>query len=301
MLILLCSCFSVETLDTALQDTSSSQEEQDSFVESEESIEDTGEWPESPWVTIAAGNWHTCAVSQQKETVCWGRDLEGQSTPPTGIPFRSLTGGWFFTCGLAFDSRVHCWGDISFDILSGRYSHIAAGKDFLCGISRVDHSIECTNLDVVIPSGSFVQVDAGFAHVCAITDTQEVLCFGDNGEGQCDVPAGIFDKVQAGFYHSCAKNGDGISCWGGAQDGATSIPLVQENGIWTGNFHNCTRNDNQQAVCWGGDSLNLSGGIVGAKFTDLALGGFHSCGITTEDTIFCSGENTQGQTDFPND
>ena len=259
---------------------------------------DTGDWPEHLWVVIGSGTWHTCAVDQEKQTHCWGRGLEGQTAPPSGIPFRELTGGRAFTCGLAFDSSVYCWGEYSFPVPEEKMASISAGKDFLCGILH-SGSLGCFGFSGEIPVGSFVQLDAGENHVCALSTTQTVSCFGQNLYGESEPPTDTFDLVRAGLYHSCARNEEGIQCWGSPQDNATSIPLVHGNGLWTGNYHNCVLNDNQQAVCWGGDSLGLNGGIMGAKFRDLALGGFHTCGITNEDTIVCVGENSQGQTNAP--
>ncbi|MAA80527.1 MAG: hypothetical protein CL916_14830 [Deltaproteobacteria bacterium] len=272
----------------------------DSSIASEPSSIDTGEWPSDPWVVIGGGVWHTCAVDQNKQTHCWGRNLEGQSEPPQDVPFREVTGGRLFSCGLSFDSFVHCWGDYSFTVPQERFLSISAGKDFLCGIVE-DQSILCAGFSHDPPVGTFTQIDAGNGHVCAVNTVRKVECFGDNASGQCSSPDDSFDIVQAGFFHSCAQNSDGVQCWGSAQDGATNVPIAQGVGLWTGNYHNCILNSNQQAVCWGGESFDLDGGIVGARFRALHLGGFHTCGLTLEDGIFCDGENTQGQTEVPVD
>jgi alpha-tubulin suppressor-like RCC1 family protein len=297
-----CTTAAVEDSQAEQWDTSNSEDTQisePSMNEPEAQI-DTGDWPEGSWVVIGGGVWHTCAVDQDQKTHCWGRNMEGQGTPPEGISFRGLTGGRLFSCGLAFDSTIHCWGDYSFDVPEGMYRSISAGKDFLCGIAE-DSSIFCTGFTHEPPTGTFVQLDAGDAHVCAINTLGRVECFGQNTSGECDGPEDSFTKVQAGFYHSCARNEDGVHCWGSNQDGATVIPIVQGTELWTGNYHSCGLNENQQAVCWGGESLNLDGGIIGARFTQLQLGGFHTCGITLDDTIMCVGDNAQGQTEYPSD
>ena len=248
MIMFFASCFqTIASLDTGNVDTSNAEESQDSAdstSDSGELWEDTGEWPAADWVVIGSGNWHTCAVAQDQTTTCWGRNLEGQASPPSDIPFRMIAGGWFFTCGLAFDSTVHCWGEFDFEVLAQRYTYITAGKDFLCGIVGVDQSIECTGFPDSPPVGTFVQMDAGVAHVCALDTFGQVFCFGDNSHGQCNTPSTTFHKVQSGFRHSCAVNDDGLQCWGGEQDGSTDVPLVQGNNVWTGNFHNCTLNAN---------------------------------------------------------
>ena len=296
------SCVVQNTEDTQqdIWDTSNVEPSQPDSAVSEPSSIDTGEWPSDPWVVIGGGVWHTCAVDQSKKTHCWGRNLEGQSTPPQDIPFRELTGGRLFSCGLSFDSLVHCWGEFSFAVPEDRFLSISAGKDFLCGIVE-DQSIQCFGFSPSPPTGTFVQIDAGNEHVCAVNTVGKIECFGANGNGQSIPPDDSFDIVQAGFFHSCARNAQGVQCWGSDQDGATDVPIAQGSGLWTGNYHNCIVNVNQQAVCWGGESLGLDGGIVGAQFRALHLGGFHTCGLTTDGGIFCDGENTQGQTEVPND
>ena len=273
---------------------------QDTSINEEPESIDTGTWPSNDWVVIGGGTWHTCAVDQEQNTHCWGRNLEGQSTPPENIPFREITGGRSFSCGLSFDSYVHCWGAFEFDVPQERFLTLSAGNDFLCGVAE-DQSIVCAGFAHEPPTGTFTQIDAGNAHVCARNTVGKVECFGQNTSGQCNPPDESFDRVRAGFFHSCAQNDQGVQCWGSGQDGATSVPIVQGTGLWTGNYHNCVLNANQQAVCWGGESFELNGGIIGAQFRTLQLGGFHSCGLTVEDTIFCVGENTQGQTEAPGD
>ena len=78
-----------------------------------------GDFDQEPYTYtfISAGHAHTCAINgdgnatQVSGTVgCWGSDLYGQSTPPTGI-FDSISAGEFQTCGLRQDGTVMCWGD----------------------------------------------------------------------------------------------------------------------------------------------------------------------------------------------
>lgn len=296
------SCVVQNNEDTQqdIWDTSGVESSQTDSADSAESTIDTGQWPSDAWVVIGGGTWHTCAVDQAQKTHCWGRNLEGQSEPPQGIAFREITGGRFFTCGLSFDSFIHCWGDYSFEIPQTRFLSISAGKDFLCGIVE-DESILCAGFSYDPPIGTYTQIDSGNEHVCAINTVGKVECFGQNSSGQCNPPEDSFDIVQAGFFHSCAQNAQGVKCWGNEQDGATDVPIAQGTGLWTGNYHNCILNSNQQAVCWGGESLDLDGGVVGARFRTLHLGGFHTCGLTVDDGIFCDGENTQGQTEVPID
>ena len=77
------------------------------------------------------------------------------------------------------------------------------------------------------PPGEFRAVAAGFAHTCAIRDTEEITCWGSNigfnfieewnrTVYQSIPPTGEFRVVSAGRSHTCAiRVGDGaIKCWG---------------------------------------------------------------------------------------
>jgi alpha-tubulin suppressor-like RCC1 family protein len=43
---------------------------------------------------------------------CWGRTIEGQSTPPAGT-FTAVSAGGDHTCGVKTSGTVVCWGDDS--------------------------------------------------------------------------------------------------------------------------------------------------------------------------------------------
>lgn len=67
---------------------------------------------------ITAGGAHTCAIDADGNAVqtrgaarCWGSDLDGQSSPPSGVVFEAITAGGSHTCGLLRNGRVACWGD----------------------------------------------------------------------------------------------------------------------------------------------------------------------------------------------
>ena len=72
------------------------------------------------YTELSAGGAHTCAINgdgnatQAKGTVrCWGSNLYGQSTQPSGV-FDSISAGEFHTCGLRQNGTVACWGDNSY-------------------------------------------------------------------------------------------------------------------------------------------------------------------------------------------
>ena len=69
------------------------------------------------YTALTAGTAHTCAIDSDGNDAqtrgaarCWGSNLEGQSTPPSGI-FTAITAGGAHTCGLRSNGTVECWGD----------------------------------------------------------------------------------------------------------------------------------------------------------------------------------------------
>ena len=47
---------------------------------------------EVQFASVSAGGFHTCGVSTDGSVECWGFDLSGQATPPSG-EFASVSGG----------------------------------------------------------------------------------------------------------------------------------------------------------------------------------------------------------------
>ena len=53
------------------------------------------------------------------------------------------------------------------------------------------------------PEVSVLSVSLGHRHACAFTESQEVVCWGENEDGQSTVPEGLYSEVTAGGDHSC--------------------------------------------------------------------------------------------------
>jgi alpha-tubulin suppressor-like RCC1 family protein len=134
-------------------------------------------------------------------------------------------------------------------------------------------------------------------------------------------------SIAGGGAHFCGTSADlSIYCWGinalvdtlnafspGGGAIATYEPTrLQSNIAWVqvtpGNQHNCALANDRSAYCWGIDTSGQLGDnqtarrlvpqpvVGGFKFTTLAAGASHECGVTTTTlAAFCWGLNQNGQ------
>ena len=178
------------------------------------------------------------------------------------------------------------------------------------------------------------QVDAGFAHTCALMSDGTIYCWGSNNGGQLGngtatdtntpVPvAGITNatSITAGGYHTCATLTDeSVVCWGYNGDGQlgnganinalTPAPvtgIANATSITAGYLHTCaTRSDNTIA-CWGSSGFGQLGNGTNAdsttpvpvtgitNATSVSGGWSHTCATRSDNTIACWGSSGFGQ------
>jgi alpha-tubulin suppressor-like RCC1 family protein len=132
-------------------------------------------------VAVAAGAYHTCAVTTQGAVLCWGWDNSGQlgngidsgsrrapvavSGLTSGVATVSANGA--HACALTFEGAVLCWGD-------GRYGQLGYGE---ASNRTSPEAVSGLNSGVV-------SVSAGTRHTCAVTSGAVVKCWGDGSSGQ---------------------------------------------------------------------------------------------------------------------
>ncbi len=130
------------------------------------------------------------------------------------------------------------------------------------------------------------RISTGLAHTCALTESGQVKCLGDNSYGQlgsgthadsrvlADVQ-GLKDPVvavRAGGYHTCALTTAGaVTCWGANEKGQLGNNLSYESTVPT-------------AVS------ALPGGVKA-----ISAGGSHTCALLADGTVRCWGDNAFGQ------
>ena len=133
-------------------------------------------------------------------------------------------------------------------------------------------------------------------------------------------------SISAGMFHSCAIQEEGAFCWGRnnyGQLGDRSInqrntPVLVDKGdipagvslssISVGSYHTCGVGSNYKAYCWGynnagqlgdGGSVTSSDSPIEVQtsvtFKSISAGGYHTCGISTDNWAYCWGQGTYGK------
>lgn len=266
--------------------------------------------------TIDGGEYHTCIIDSLGVAKCWGRDSEGQSTPPQDVGrVTSISSGGFHTCAITELGLATCWGanwsgqaSVPGDL--GKVTQISTGNDNSCAVTEAGE-VRCwgrADLGINVPPsglGNVAQLSEGANHVCALSDLGVVKCWGLAGPGAINVPADLAPVIQisSGGAHTCALSENGsVRCWGYSDYGITAVPsnLGRVTQVSAGDFHTCVLTNQGLVKCWGynpdgavGVPANLSGAI------QISSGGWHSCAVLNTGSTRCWGRSYETQTTVP--
>ncbi|WP_176736710.1 RCC1 domain-containing protein, partial [Oligoflexus tunisiensis] len=258
--------------------------------------------PGEVFVSISAGNNHTCAITSLGRLLCWGDNSDGQlgdgsgddqdipaladtSMLATGERFVQISSGLgTHTCGLTSLGRALCWGD-------NNEGQLGTANDTAWDIPTA------VNTAALSSGENFAQLGAGGGHSCGLTTLGRVFCWGD------------------GFYGSLGT-GDNASYY---------IPMiVQTSGMQPGEFftqvsdhysfdQTCGVSTLGRIFCWGADYFGQLGDggsnmdqnapspvdttEIGDEhiFTRITAGYDHGCGVTNLRNVLCWGSNENGQ------
>ena len=281
---------------------------------------------------IAAGVWHTCALTASGGAKCWGRNNYGQlgngtteskNTPVDVIGLSSgvaaIAAGRDHTCALNAKGGARCWG-------SNEYGQL--GGSPVIG--------QLTPVNVIGLSSEVTEIAAGSYHTCALTDNGGVQCWGGNSLGQLgdgtttdryspvDV-VGLSNGVAAvstGYRHTCALTASGaVQCWGSNEYGqlgngttANQSAPVDVTGlssgvtaIAAGATLTCALTSGGGVQCWGNNQYGqLGDGTTSDHFTPAGVAGLSSgvqaitagsaytCALTESGAVQCWGANNSG-------
>jgi hypothetical protein len=268
---------------------------------------------------VRAGLYDICGVTGGGSVECWSSQPDrGFGTGPRPLPGPAVdvTVGADHACAILSDGRVFCWG-------SNERGQLGGGNL----LERSMDPIAVGGLPAVS------QISAGWHHTCALTPAGQAYCWGANGGGQLgdgssedrSRPVRVsararFGRLAAGSSHTCGLERDGTAwCWGDNGRGQLGVggeapgPAPVEAdlafvSLTAGGTHSCALTEGGEAWCWGGNTygqlgngtlvdapapLRVSAGPI--RFAEVAAGGAHTCGRSTQGPLYCWGNNLNGQ------
>jgi alpha-tubulin suppressor-like RCC1 family protein len=185
--------------------------------------------------SIAALEYHTCAVTISGAAKCWGENqgMLGDGTRKRrlvpvdvlglGSGVEAITGGAFFTCALTTSGGVKCWG-------YNGYGQLGDG-------SRANHRVPH---DVLGLTSGVAMIDAGGSTACALTVTGGVECWGSNKSG------GLGTGSAAATRSKVPRD-----VWG-LTSGVAAISVSEAEDVGS---HGCAMTSTGALHCWGANSL----------------------------------------------
>jgi hypothetical protein len=165
------------------------------------------------YVAVAAGGFHSLALTADGAVRAWGRNDQGQCNVPADGPFVAIAAGEHHSLAIAEDGTLRAWGQNTYGqcnapagggfvaVAAGVYHSLAiAGDGSLRAWGRNDYG-ECT-----VPAGNdYVAVAAGERFSVARTADGTLVIWGRNDYGQCNTPEGMaYGDAAAGWFHTVA-------------------------------------------------------------------------------------------------
>ena len=275
---------------------------------------------------FALGDMSLCAFTASQATYCWGLwfPIDGavsygdQPTVLTDtLSLRSLASGMGHTCGVLTNAEVACWGS---SLLGKR------------GLGFPDPTLGSTIPNKVIGAVGYAAVAVGRNHTCGLVqsgglvtcwgegvrlgDSSSVMQFSDTACFYQDVSCALSPQLVSSLtgIHALAAGPEGtcalgaaVWCWGTFDAHLPRPTLVTlpapGTQVTVGNMFGCALTATGNASCWGrpGPWLGRSDSDpdpapvqTQLRFRLLAAGNEHTCGVATDDHVYCWGAPTFG-------
>jgi alpha-tubulin suppressor-like RCC1 family protein len=285
----------------------------------------------SDWASVTAADRATCAIRTDRSLWCWGGNSDHRVGDGTGTdrwaPTRIGTGTWSAVelgathgCGIRTDGTLWCWG-------SGPRGELGLGAGRTVVKSPVQVGTATSWVSLNSTANHQCAVDTGHGLWCWGANAAGQLGDGTTAGRHVPVRVGAgtsWASVAAGLSHTCALTTDGRTyCWGANDTGelgdgtitGASRPTAVNTDLTTRSIiagwgHTCALTAGRDLWCWGsnfggslGDGTEVSSPNtpsavpVGAAtdWAGLALGGRHTCALRAGATLWCWGDNTDGQ------
>lgn len=233
---------------------------------------------------VELGREHSCALMADGTAKCWGNGADGRlgynatasSSSPVTVMLNStttlsgiseLSAGGRHSCALMSDGRIRCWGN---------------GSDGALGTGTASTSVASAS---PVTTGA-TYISAGDIHSCAVV-SGAAKCWGNNGSGRLGdgtttnrtAPVAVSSltsgvtAITAGGAHTCAIQSGAGYCWGRYNEGQTG----------------------KGGIGFGSDLTPQAVAALTSGLSKLSIGSTHTCGIKTDNRLYCWGANSSGQ------
>ncbi|MSU57550.1 MAG: hypothetical protein EXS35_05125 [Pedosphaera sp.] len=226
--------------------------------------------PVEMWNTrvVAAGVYHTLAITEAGTLAGWGRQNEGQFDFPGGLANVTAVATGFHSVALKSDGTVVVWGSSSpavttvpaglNNVVAIKAGANANGAGYTLALKGDGTVAEWGNESSVagVPAGlnQVAAIAAGSYHCLALKSNGTVVAWGNPSS----VPSGLSNviAISAGQFYSLALKSDGtVIAWGtsSADNGETAVPAGLNNvtAIAAGSVHALALRSNGTVVAWG--------------------------------------------------
>jgi hypothetical protein len=262
------------------------------------------------YLQLAAGSGHVCALTPELMLECAGSlivipddDEDPNYDPAAAGPFKLVSRGGGFACGLELDGFVTCFGGSAPTVPGGvgPFVELAGGSTHVCGL-LADGIADCwgtgggATVPVLLEDVAFTEISAASGYTCAIReDDGTVECW----PTQSGVPGGAFAALTAASGYACGTRPDGSTeCWGTVPGGA-SVPGVPFPLVAAGAKHTCQIDTAGDLDCWTSDTQPPAP-PSGSSYRQLDSGTEFSCALRVDDDLVdCWGAPTSGWTLYP--
>lgn len=244
---------------------------------------------------LSLGGGHGCRANLDGTITCWGNNSHGQlgnqstggTLPPVLVSDINdaigVATGTLFSCARHQTGNISCWGNNSTNQLGG------AGDD--------------ANAPVPVAVSNAVGLGSGSSSMCVLRGNGTLWCWGDMSDlgTQCTPPnCGLASPQQyvtgaslisRGSSGSCALlAGQGIWCAG---VGITNT-LTNVAGLARAFLRGCALGTDGHIHCW--QASNTPELIPNINDAAAVSTGFSfRCAIRSDRSVWCSGENSQGE------
>lgn len=258
-----------------------------------------------------AGGLHNCGIFEDDVLRCWGAGAAGQLGYGNNMDLgddemldmlvgvmlggtaSKISLGGSHSCALV-GTQVLCWG-------ANNSGQLGVGNTMAVGSMNVP-----TDSMTVAFSSPIVMLEAGVSHTCAVTDADELYCWGNNANGQLGY--GGDQNVGNDELPDSAGPVDVMSMGLGMNATISSLAL--------GKDHSCALFSTGQVLCWGrnnhgqlGQGNNVDWGddpnefpamlapidFGGAVVTAITAGDDFSCALIDDGSVRCWGRSNHGQ------